>query len=126
MEDADEEDILTPEPEVESVPIVSELESDIGPYWSNAIVGSVIQNYGNLEATLSTPQYGFQKVLKEFKETGYIATVDELNKNVIGKNVLDMLEPKSITYEMMRMSFEYLMFLKRKRCGKIKARGCAD
>ena len=27
---------------------------------------------------------------------------------------------------MMKMSLAYLMFLKRKRCGKIKARGCAD
>ena len=106
--------------------IVQELESDLGPYWNNAVVGSVIQNYGNLEATLSTPQYGFQKGLKEFKETGYQVTVNELNKNLIGKNVLDMLEPRSVTYEMMKMSLGYLMFLKRKRCGKVKARGCAD
>ena len=51
-----------------------------------------------LLATLSTPQYGFQKRLKEFKETGYKATVKELNKNLIGKNVLDMLTPKSIDH----------------------------
>ena len=55
-----------------------------------------------------------------------IVGVNELNKNLIGKNVLDMLEPKSVTYEMMKMSLGYLMFLKRKRCGKVKARGCAD
>ena len=41
-------------------------------------------------------------------------------------NVLDMLDPKSVSYDMMRMSLGYLMFLKRKRDGKIKARGCAD
>ena len=69
---------------------------------------------------------GFKKGLKEFKETGYIATVNELNKNLISKNVLDMFEPKSITYEMMKMSLGYLMFLRRKRYGKVKARGCAD
>ena len=59
-------------------------------------------------------------------ENGYEATVKELNKNLIGKNVLDMLGPKYITYDMMTMSLGYLMFLKRKRCGKIIARGCAD
>ena len=89
-------------------------------------VGSVINTYSNLEATLSTPQYGFQKGMKVFKEKGYTATVKELDKNFIGKNVIDMLPARSITYAMMKMSLTYLMFLKRKRCGKIKARGCAD
>ena len=39
---------------------------------------------------------------------------------------MDMLPARSITNDMMKMSLDYLMFLKRKRCGKIKARGCAD
>lgn len=37
-----------------------------------------------------------------------------------------MLEPKLVTYEMMKMSLEYLMFMKRKRDGNIKTKGCAD
>jgi hypothetical protein len=37
-----------------------------------------------------------------------------------------MLDPKSVSYDMFQMSLSYLMFRKRKRCGKIKARGCAD
>ena len=90
------------------------------------VVGSVIQHYGSLEVSLSTPQYGFKKGLEVFKDVGYDATLKELDKNLIGKNVLEMLPPKSITNEMMRMSLSYLMFLKRKRFGKIKARGCAD
>ena len=76
--------------------------------------------------SLSTPQYGFQKGLKVFKEVGYEVTLKELDKNLIGKNVLDMLPPRSITHDMMKMSLDYLMFLKRKRFGMIKARGCAD
>ena len=56
---------------------------------------------------------------------GYNATLKELDKNFIGKNVMDMLPARSITNDMMKMSLDYLMFLKRKRCGKIKARGCA-
>ena len=89
-------------------------------------VGSIIQHYGNLEATLSTPQYGFQKGLKEFKEVGYNATIKELDKNLISKNIMDMLPARSITNDMMKMSLAYLMFLKRKRCRKIKARSCVD
>jgi hypothetical protein len=101
-----------------------------GPHWDNCVntryYMSVISGYGNLEATLSTPQYGFQKGLKLFGEGGYKATIKELDANLIGRNVIDMLTPDGITRDIFQMSLGYLMFLKRKRCGKIKARGCAD
>ena len=47
----------------------------------------------------------------------YQAIIRELDKNLIGKNGIDMLAPKSsITYEMMHMkkSLGYFMFLKQK------------
>ena len=68
----------------------------VGSIIHECIVGSLIQHYGNLKAILSTPYYGFQKGLKEFKEVGYIATIKELDKNLIGKNVIDMLPARSI------------------------------
>ena len=86
----------------------------------------MINNYSNLEATLSTPQYGFQKGMQVLKEKGYTATVNELDKNLIGRNVIEMLPTRSITHIMIKMSLAYLMFLNRKRCGNIKARGCVD
>ena len=98
----------------------------VGSVIHEYMVGSVIRHYGNLEASLSTPQYGFEKGIKIFKEPGYDATVKELDKNLIGRNVMNMLPARSITHDMMKMSSGYLMFLRRKRCGKIKARGCAD
>ena len=61
----------------------------------------------------------------EFKEFGYETTTNELDKNLIDKNVMDMLLV-SITHNMTKMPLAYPMFLKRKRCGKIKARGCTD
>ena len=64
--------------------------------------------------------------MKVFKVKGHTATVKELGKNLIDKNVIDMLPARSITHDMMKMSLSYLMFLKRKRAGLIKARGCAD
>jgi hypothetical protein len=101
-----------------------------GPHWDNCVhtqyCMSVISGYGNLEATLSTPQYGFQKGLKLFGEGGYKATIKELDTNLIGCNLIDMLTLVGITRDIFQMSLGYLMFLKRKRCGKIIARGCAD
>ena len=57
-------------------------------------------------------QYGFQKGLKVFKEMEFNATIKELDKNLIGKNIMDMLPAGSITHDMMKMSLAYLMFLK--------------
>ena len=57
---------------------------------------------------------------------GYEATIKELGKNLIGKNVTDMLPDKSITNNMMKISPAYLMLLKEKICGTVKARGCAN
>jgi len=37
-----------------------------------------------------------------------------------------MVNPKDVTKNIRYEALNYLMFLKRKRCGKIKARGCAD
>jgi hypothetical protein len=59
-------------------------------------------------------------------ENGYKATIKELDANLIGCNVIDMLPPEGITRDVSKMLLGYLMFLKRKRCGMIKARGCAD
>ena len=122
-----------------SVPVaVRQLQGDLdGPHWNGGMVGSVIhehcigsviREYNNLEAVSvsSTPQYSFQKGMKVFKDEGYKATVKELGKNLVGKNVIDMLPARSVTHDMMKMSLAYLMFLKRKRSLDVKARGCAD
>ena len=98
---------------------VRQLEGNLdGPHWEGNMVGlvihehcigSVIREYNNLEAVSSTPQYGFQKGMKVFKEKGHTATVKELDKNLIDKNVIDMLPARSITHDMMKMSLSYLM-----------------
>lgn len=124
----------------DSPAMVQELESNLGEYWNHAtvhseveglmhqhIIGSVIQNYRNLGATLSTPQYGFQKGLKIFKEAGHDATIKELDKNLISKNVLNMLEPQSVTYDNENVTrISNVPEEEFKQEEKIKARGCAD
>ena len=108
-----------------------ELDSDLGPYWalahsSHAYVLNTITSYSNIEPTKSTPQYGFNRGLKEFGELGYEATVKELDDNLLGMGAVKMLMPTELNYSIRCEALSYLMFLKRKRCGKIKARGCAD
>jgi hypothetical protein len=120
----DEDD--TDQPEVSK-----ELESDLGPYWTlaqtaQAYVLNTITSYSNIEASKSTPQYGFNRGLKEFGELGYQATVKELDDNLLGMGAVKMLKPSEINKTIRYEALNYLMFLKRKRCGKIKARGCAD
>ena len=57
----------------------------VGSVMHEHCIGSVIREYNNLEATLATPQYGFQKGMKVFKDKGHEATVKELGKNIIGQ-----------------------------------------
>ena len=104
-------------------------------YWQDRMVESVIQEhciglvikeYINLETTLSTPQYRFQKGMNFFKKSRHEVIVKELDKNLTGQNVINILPAPSITHAMIKMSLAYLMFLKRKRSGLVKARGCAD
>ena len=64
--------------------------------------------------------------MKEFEQTGYDATVFELSDNLIGMNIGDMLDKKRITSDVYMHALSYLMFLKRKRTGAVKARGCAN
>jgi hypothetical protein len=61
--------------------IPKELDSDLGPYWTlaqsaQAYVLNMISSYSNIEALKSTPQYGFNRGLKEFGAPGYEATVN--------------------------------------------------
>jgi hypothetical protein len=111
--------------------IPTELESDLGPYWAlthscQANVLNTITSYSNIEASKSTPQYGFNRGLKEFGELGYEATVKELDDNLLGMGAVTMLKPSEINKNVKYEALNYLMFLKRIQCGKIKARGCAD
>jgi hypothetical protein len=97
----------------------SELESDLGPYWTLAhsckvYVLNTITSYSNIEASKSTPQYGFNRGLKEFGELGYEATVNELDDNLLGMGAVKMLKPSEVNKSIRYEALSYLMFLKRK------------
>ena len=78
----------------------------------------------DLEAIALT-QYTLKRGLKEFGEDGLIALgkeVGQLHERKVAKPV----DGSKLTREQKRASLRYLMFLTKKRCGRIKARGCAD
>ena len=93
---------------------------------SYAYVLSTIASYSNIEASKFTPQFGFNRGLKGFGELGYEATVKELDDNLLGMGVVRMLKPSEINKNIRYEALNYLIFLKRKQCGKVKARGCVD
>jgi hypothetical protein len=64
--------------------------------------------------------------LKEFGTPGHEATAKELDDNLLGMGAVEMMKPSEINKTIRYDELNYLMFLKRKRCGKIKARGCVD
>ena len=70
-------------------------------------------------------QHSIKKGLKLYGEAGAEAVVSEMQQ----LHDRDVIEPKSanmLTNEEKKKALHYLMFLKKKRCGRIKGRGCAD
>ena len=72
-----------------------------------------------------TDQMSAKAGLKEFGDKGAASIMQELEqllyrKVIIGRRASDL------TPSQRKAALQYLMFLKEKRCGKVKARGCAD
>ena len=77
------------------------------------------------EAPLATPQMSMKAGLKMFGEDGRKAVSAEV-KQLHDRNVMRGKLSKDLTREQRKEALAYYIFLKRKNCGKIKARGCAD
>jgi hypothetical protein len=77
-----------------------------------------------LEATALT-QYTLKRGLKEFGNDGLTALGKEMEQ-LYTRKVSKPVYGNDLTRDQKRASLRYLMFLTKKRCGRIKARGCAD
>ena len=82
---------------------------------------------GKLHQTFSfvTAQMSAKAGIKRFGKAGEDAIIKELEQLVYRK-VMEGKKAKGLTREEKSRALKYLMFLKEKRCGKIKGRGCAD
>ena len=76
----------------------------------------------SMDATMATPQMSIHHGLKLFGTGGVNAVKVELQQ----LHNLKVMEAKPLSPMQKREVLGYLMFLKRKRNGKVKARGCAD
>ena len=74
---------------------------------------------------LETPQMSLKTGLRAFGADGAKAVEKEM-KQLHDREVMIPVHKKSLTHEQRKEALAYLMFLKRKRCGKIEGRGCAD
>ena len=85
-------------------------------------------DYNHMFATLAhiaTTQMSMKKGLKAFGEEGVDAVLAELQQ-LHDRKVLEPQDASQMTRGDKSASLNYLMFLKKKRSGKIKGRGCAD
>jgi hypothetical protein len=80
--------------------------------------------YQDLEHTVLT-QYNVKKGLKIFGEAGAKAVIKE-KQQLHDRAVIQPKLANMLTRDEKRCSLQYLMFLKQKRFGRIKGRGCAD
>ena len=103
-----------------------ETDPDIERVLNKHVYFQAVDQYQNINATMSSKQYVLKAGLKIFKDPGYDAVASEIRNNLHGRGVISPVKQRDVTGKIRKASLPYLMFLKRKRCGKIKARGCAD
>ena len=72
-----------------------------------------------------TPQMSMKRGTMIFGEDGVKAVTDEVQQ-LHDRVVMKAKHKKDLTPEQRLDALAYLMFLKRKRSGKVKGRGCAD
>ena len=72
-----------------------------------------------------TGQMSMKKGLKVFGEPGYAAVKKEMQQ-LHDRKVMQPVDRKDLSQSQKKEALGYLMFLKKKRCGAIKGRGCAD
>ena len=86
------------------------------------------RDYGHMHATLESivmTQYNMKKGIKVFGEAGVDAVLKELQQ-LHDRKVLEPKDAAKLSAEDKKAALQYLMFLKQKRNGTIKGRGCAD
>ena len=79
----------------------------------------------NQYEVLATPQMNLKQGLKVFGDKGVEAVQKEMTQ-LHERKVMRPKHKQELTPEQRREALGYLMFLKRKRCGRVKGRGCAD
>ena len=109
----------------------NQLNSHICPILGAMVIAEqagvrMMEEYFEIEASKSTPQYGFRKGLKIFGDKGYQAAKEELEKESTGKSCIDMLSWEDLTWDIRKRALGYLIYLKRKISEKMNGREYVD
>ena len=75
--------------------------------------------------TIILTQYHVSKGMEVFGDPDIAAVLNEL-KQLHDRMVIDLKNADEMKTCQKNAAIQYLMFLKKKLCGKIKGRGCAD
>ena len=89
------------------------------------IIDNVALTMHGTSEVLETPQMSLKAGLRTFGNDGVKAVEKEM-RQLHDWGVVIPVQRESLTLEQRKEALAYLMFLKRKRCGKVKGRGCAD
>ena len=89
------------------------------------VIDNVAMTTHGTSEVLETPQMSLKAGLRRFGEDGVKAVEKEM-RQLHDQGVMAPVHKKCLTHEQRKEALAYLMFLKRKRCGKVKGRGCAD
>ena len=112
-----------------NIDVEHEMDAKYGPRTNNYdLRPRKLRNYSHLHATLdhfSLTQYNLKHGLEVFGNEGILAVKKELQQ-LHERDVLIPVHASNLGIEMRRQALPYLMFLKQKRTGQIKGRGCAD
>ena len=89
------------------------------------IIDNVAMTTHGTSEVLDTPQMSLKAGLRTFGNDGVKAVEKEM-RQLHNRGVMLPVQRESLTLEQRKEALAYLVFLKRKRCGKVKGRGCAD
>ena len=89
------------------------------------VIDNVAMTTHGMSEVLETPQMSSKAGPRTFGNDG-IRSVEKEMRQLHDRGVMMPVHKMSLTSEQRKEALAYLMFLKRKSCGKVKGRGCAD
>ena len=92
---------------------------------ANQVFCSYDNEHTNQVFNFLTDQMSAKAGLKEFGEKGAASIMQELEQ-LLYRKVITGCKASTLTSSQRKAALQYLMLLKEKHCGKVKARGCAD
>jgi hypothetical protein len=126
---ANDDNVETPGVETVNPDVEEEMDTQYGERTSDhQLHPRRPRDYSHMHTQLENimmTQYSIKKGLQVFGEAGAEAVISKMEQ-LHDRGVIMPKAANMLTREEKRKALHYLMFLKKKRCGRIKGRGCVD